>query len=243
MGIKWAVYVITTTALMFSINLSIHSNVVAKVVTNKMFDNLKSFQALPKTVDSIAVPELQNPQWLQAQLTAETVTGRQQTHYEVVTYSVITRGNITSDLAEFKSQANATLNSPQGWSRLGISFQEVNSGGNFILVLSEASQVPSFSSGCGAEYSCRVGSYVIINQDRWLWATTLWNNVGGSLRDYRHMVINHEVGHWLGHDHLYCNGAGQLAPIMQQQSMGLQGCNPNAWPLDNELWSTQLGIL
>ena len=47
-------------------------------------------------------------------------------------------------------------------------------GGAFVLVLSEASQVPTFSSGCSAEWSCRVGRYVIINQMRWLHASPMW---------------------------------------------------------------------
>jgi len=221
---------------MLGISLSARSSFATKATTDKLSDSLKGLQTLPSVINSIAAPELQNPKWLQEQLAAK-VASKQQVYY-----SVITRGIITADLTEFRSQANATLNSGQGWSRLGVSFQEVSSGGNFLLVLSEASQVPSFSSVCSTIYSCRVGSYVIINQDRWLAATTSWNEAGGSLRDYRHMVINHEIGHWLGHDHGTCSGAGQLAAVMQQQSISLGGCNFNPWPLDSELWSTQLGI-
>ncbi|HEV7952290.1 MAG TPA: DUF3152 domain-containing protein, partial [Candidatus Saccharimonadales bacterium] len=121
-------------------------------------------------------------------------------------------------------------------------FQEVASGGMFTLVMSEASQMTSFSPGCGVDYSCNAGRYVIINQDRWLGATDSWNQAGGSLRDYRHMVVNHETGHWLGHSHAQCGGAGQPAPVMQQQSISLQGCTFNPWPTAAELWSTQLGI-
>lgn len=159
-----------------------------------------------------------------------------------VTYSVATRGTITSDLATFKVQANATLNDQRGWSRLGVKFSEVTNGGDFTLYLSEASQVPSFSSGCSAEYSCNVGRDVIINQDRWEGATKPWNDVGGGIRDYRHMVVNHETGHWLGHGHENCPAAGQAAPVMQQQSINLQGCKFNPWPLDSEIWSSRLGI-
>jgi len=108
--------------------------------------------------------------------------------------------------------------------------------------LSVASELPNFSEGCSSEYSCNVGRYVIINQDRWLGATSSWNNAGGTLRDYRHMVVNHETGHWLGHGHANCGGSGQPAPLMQQQSIDLQGCKFNPWPLDSELTSSRLGI-
>jgi hypothetical protein len=50
------------------------------------------------------------------------------------------------------------------------------------------------------------------------------------------MVVNHETGHWLGHGHLGCGGAGRLAPVMMQQSKGLDGCKHNPWPLASELW-------
>ena len=50
------------------------------------------------------------------------------------------------------------------------------------------------------------------------------------MQDYRHMVVNHETGHWLGLGHVNCAAPGSAATIMQQQSMDLQGCTPNAWP-------------
>jgi len=67
-----------------------------------------------------------------------------------------------------------------------------------------------------------------------LHATTTWTANNRSLRDYRHLVVNHETGHWLGFGHAYCGGPGQLAPVMQQQSISLQGCKPNPWPLASE---------
>jgi len=193
---------------------------------------------------SIKAPTLEEQKWLQEQNAAAAAAQNQgrPAVTKTVTYSVMTKGTIVADLAEFKAQANATLNDARGWARLGVAFQEVASGGMFTLVLSEASQMTSFSSGCGTEYSCRAGRYVVINQDRWLGATPSWNQAGGSLRDYRHMVVNHETGHWLGHDHEACPGVGQAAPVMQQQSINLQGCSFNPWPTAGELWSTQLGI-
>lgn len=81
--------------------------------------------------------------------------------------------------------------------------------------------------GAAGRLSCREGDRVIINLTRWLEGTTDWD---GSLADYRAMVINHEVGHALGHGHLGCPGPGQLAPVMMQQTKGLDGCVGNPWP-------------
>ena len=147
-----------------------------------------------------------------------------------VTYRVETRGRIVADLREFRRQAQETFDDPRGWRGSGVAFRRVATGGSFVLVLSEASQVPSFSSGCSAEWSCRVGDHVIINQMRWLHASPMWHQQKRSVRDYRHMVVNHETGHWLGHGHRSCPSSGALAPVMQQQSKGLAGCKANPWP-------------
>ena len=154
-----------------------------------------------------------------------------------VTYRVETRGTITAGLAQFKRQVQQTYEDPRGWRSAGIAFRPVRRGGTFTVVLAEASWVPRFSPVCSAEWSCRVGRYVIINQTRWLNATDSWNQHGQTLRGYRHMVLNHETGHWLGHGHLGCSGRGRLAPVMMQQSKGLDGCRHNPWPLPSERWS------
>ncbi|HET9411670.1 MAG TPA: DUF3152 domain-containing protein [Candidatus Saccharimonadales bacterium] len=161
---------------------------------------------------------------------------------QTVTYDVTTKGTISADFATFKAQAAETFADSRGWSRLGVTFKEVASGGQFTLVLSEGSQVPTFGSPCDSEYSCQIDRYVIINQTRWQNATSSWNQAGGDLRNYRHMVINHETGHWLGHGHTVCSGAGQAASVMMQQSINLGGCKFNPWPLDSEIWSSKLGI-
>jgi hypothetical protein len=147
-----------------------------------------------------------------------------------VTYHVATRGRLTANLRAFRAQAQATFDDPRGWRGAGVAFRRVDRGGDFTLVLSEASQVPTFSSGCSAQWSCRVGRFVIINQTRWLRASPMWHQADRSRRDYRHMVVNHETGHWLGHGHRGCTGRGDLAPVMQQQSIALSGCRPNPWP-------------
>lgn len=185
-------------------------------------------------VGSVAVPKIATPGWLAAQSPQTT---------REVTYTVQTRGTITADLDEFKSQVAETLTSPLGWSRLGVRFTQVDSGGQFTVWLSQDSQMTTFSAtGCDTIVSCTVGDNAIINQTRWLNGSDSWNAAGGSLRDYRNMVVNHEVGHWLGHGHEFCSGAGQLAPVMQQQTIDMQGCKPNPWPLANEMYAPKLGI-
>jgi hypothetical protein len=194
---------------------------------------VERFATVADLLSDVSAPSFATPVQPQPQNTNAAITA---------TYTVISKGNLTASLSEFKSQVSQTLHHQRGWAQLGINFKEVSSGGEFTLVLSEASQVPTFSPGCDSQYSCRVGSFVIINETRWLNATTSWNNAGGSLRDYRHMVINHEVGHWLGHGHYNCGGAGQKAPVMQQQSIDLQGCKFNPWPLSSELHAARYGI-
>ncbi len=160
------------------------------------------------------------------------------TEGRVYTYSIATRGAISANLEHFAIHVAQTLGDPRGWSLGGtIEFRQVAGGGDFTVYLAEAGTVPSFGSPCSSMWSCRVGRAVIINQTRWQTATDSWNGAGASLDSYRHYVVNHETGHWLGFGHASCPGAGQAAPVMQQQSKGLQGCRHNVWPVPGELSS------
>lgn len=164
----------------------------------------------------------------------ERVRHRVEVH-RTIRYHVETRGRLTTSLRTFLRQTQETFEDPRGWRGAGIAFQRVARGGSMTLVLSEASRVPDFSSGCSSMWSCRVGRYVIINQERWKHASPAWNAADGALRDYRHMVVNHESGHFLGLGHAGCPGAGRPAPVMMQQSKGLGGCRFNPWPTAREL--------
>ncbi|MFS0884888.1 DUF3152 domain-containing protein [Aeromicrobium sp. 179-A 4D2 NHS] len=152
-----------------------------------------------------------------------------------VRYTIVTKGEITTSVATFRRQVQETLDDPRGWRSAGIAFKRVRSGGSMTIVLSQASRVPSYSSACSSQWSCRVGRYVIINQERWKHASPAWNaSRHTTLRGYRNMVVNHEVGHWLGWHHASCGGKGQKAPVMMQQSKGRNGCTFNPWPKPSE---------
>lgn len=152
--------------------------------------------------------------------------------HRVHTYVVATRGEITADVDEFTARAAAIYADKRGWKQAHHRFSRVSRGGDFTLTLTEAGKVPSFDSRCSVHYSCRSGRNVIINEKNWLDKTP---NFVGDLDTYRAMVINHETGHWLGMGHLYCAGKGRVAPVMQQQSKGMQGCKANGWPTSAEL--------
>lgn len=157
--------------------------------------------------------------------------------YEI-TYDISSRGEVKGDLEEFRKLVAEIYADPRGWIRAGVKFKEVESGGQLHVILASGAEVKKASPiVCSDELSCRVGNMALINDTRWMNASDSYNALGVSLLDYRRMVVNHETGHYLGHDHIvYCETTTGLGPVMLQQSTGLRGCKPNPWPLPSELW-------
>ena len=151
------------------------------------------------------------------------------------TYEVQTRGQVAADPGAFAAIAREILGDARGWTLGGsLAFQRVSSGGEFNLILASPQAVDDAHEVCSPNYSCRVGDDVLINDRNWRDATPAWREAGGDLTTYRQYLINHEVGHFLGFGHFDCPGAGEPAPVMQQQSIDLQGCDPHGWPLSWE---------
>ena len=152
---------------------------------------------------------------------------------DVRTYVVHVETSTGLDANEVAQNIQQVLDSPRGWvGYRGVAFHLVAdaSAADFVLNLSSP---PTVDIGCGAldtggTWSCRVGNQVFLNVDRWWFATPTWN--GYLLDDYRAYMINHEVGHYLGFGHVTCPVAGSASPVMQQQSITLNGCEPNPWP-------------
>lgn len=150
-------------------------------------------------------------------------------------YCVAARGVSTSVLPEYRQKLAAVYGDPRGWDKGGVTLVYAESGCDYTAWLSAPSSMTSFGGVCDSYYSCRSGANVVVNYDRWMGATDPWNAAGGNLEDYRVMVINHETGHWFGFNHRTCPGAGQPAPVMQQQSISLAGCTFNPYPTAAEL--------
>ncbi len=159
-----------------------------------------------------------------------------------VTYDISYRGTILSDKDDFARKVESILLDERGWKRAGVAFRKVESGGRMHVILAEGAQVEAASpTVCSPKLSCSVGNLVLINDDRWRGGSDSYNELGVSIERYQEMVLNHEVGHFLGHRHIEsCETEAGQAPVMLQQSTGLRGCQPNSWPLPSELWVSGL---
>src|SRR4051794_40020791 len=136
----------------------------------------------------------------------------------------------------FAHAVETTLGDPRSWGKGGqMSFQRVGAAEagagqyDFRVSLVSPGSMERYCPGVGTGgyTSCRYGERAVINLARW---ETAVPDYAGDIATYRLYVVNHEVGHALGQHHEQCPGAGQVAPVMQQQTLGLNGCLKNAWP-------------
>lgn len=157
---------------------------------------------------------------------AATVFGESGT---LLKYNVAVEGGLELDAQEFSDFVAATLTDRRSWiAGGGWRFQQVGeSGADFTIYLASPEQRSDLCSHPDTTVSCRNGDRVVINSARWLTGVEHWDD---TLDTYREYVINHEVGHRLGHAHETCPEKGELSPVMAQQTFQLAGCVGNPWP-------------
>ena len=119
----------------------------------------------------------------------------------------------------------AYLNDPDGWAKDGYFFEPVTEHEDILIRLSSPRTVTKIC-GLPSNLSCAElgGRNMYLNADRWFRGSI---KSGQGVENYRQYMVSHEVGHILGHEHKKCPCSGCKAPIMMQQTIGIDKCVPN----------------
>ncbi|MFE0389458.1 DUF3152 domain-containing protein [Streptomyces bungoensis] len=156
------------------------------------------------------------------------------------TYRVDVEQGLGLDGALFAEAVQKTLNDDRSWAHGGArTFERISSGKpDFVITLASPGTTAKWCAKSGLDttednVSCDSAATerVMINAYRWAQGSKTY---GDEIHAYRQMLINHEIGHRLGHGHVTCQKDGELAPVMQQQTKFLDHdgihCLPNPWP-------------
>ena len=148
---------------------------------------------------------------------------------QVVTVRVDVERGIGVAAQAFADEVMSTLNDPRSWGHGGTrTFARTDGPADVRVILASPMTSadlcrPLVTNG---RLSCSAGERAIVTSYRWANGTAEFADLGV----YRRYVVNHEVGHVLGKSHERCVAAGRAAPVMQQQTIRVAPCLPNAWP-------------
>ncbi len=151
----------------------------------------------------------------------------------------------------FGRTVERVLDDPRGWTAGGdVALRRVDAGEPDLRIRLTAQDTAR--RVCGFELpfdtSCRIDGAVYLSAARWTRGAMAFDDLGA----YREYMINHEVGHFLGHPHEPCDAHGSPAPVMMQQTFSTANdelaritrahpqqadvpadgkvCTPNPWP-------------
>ncbi|MFD4778908.1 DUF3152 domain-containing protein, partial [Streptomyces sp. NPDC058427] len=155
-------------------------------------------------------------------------------------YRIDVEKGLGLDSGLFAQAVQKTLNDERSWAHDGaMTFERISTGDpDFVITLASPGTTADWCAKSGLDttednVSCDSAATerVMINAYRWAQGSSTFGP--DKLFSYRQMLINHEVGHRLGHNHVSCRTPGALAPVMQQQTKSLDidniKCRPNAW--------------
>jgi hypothetical protein len=152
-------------------------------------------------------------------------------------FAVDVQSSLHVNRTAFADAVTRTLLDPRrGWTGAGgrLSLQRVDSGQIDIRVtlatpaMTDRLCAPLHTAGFA---DCFNKGRAVINIDRWTQGTVPY---AGDLAGYRDYLVNHEVGHGLGHVHKHCPGPGRASFVMMQQTGTTFGCRRQPWPRASE---------
>jgi hypothetical protein len=188
------------------------------------------------TPDTTVAPEIVVPAKGSGKTRVANGGGAEFGHGRHIKYRVEVEREVPFDPVEVANIVDLTLQDPRSWAANGLAtFERVDddSADLRIIVATPATTDQLCAPlDTGGEVSCRNGENVVLNAKRWAYGADAY---GKDLVNYRRYLVNHEVGHYIGYDHIGCPAAGEPAPVMMQQTKSVGACRTNAWPLPSEL--------
>ena len=162
------------------------------------------------------------------------LTYREARERHAIGYRVLVEVGLEAELPHWVRTVDAVLGDPRGWEAAGRELVRVRGGERFVVLLASPRTVDRLCAPLRTkgEYSCGRDGRAVLNATRWREGAQTW---GDDVDGYRVYMINHEVGHLLGMPHRSCDGAGEPADVMLQQTMDLDGCAARGWPSTAEL--------
>ncbi|MFI5979898.1 DUF3152 domain-containing protein [Streptomyces sp. NPDC051555] len=147
-------------------------------------------------------------------------------------YRVEVEDGVDVSPVQAATEIQAILSDPRSWAAHGQArFQLVDTDADVTIKIATPKTTDTLCAPVGntrGELNCEVTGGVVVNLKRWTQGSPQYD---GPATEYRHLIINHEVGHMIGYRrHMGCPGPGRPAPVMMQQIKGLDGCVSNAWP-------------
>ncbi|MFB7447052.1 DUF3152 domain-containing protein [Streptomyces sp. NPDC056194] len=152
-------------------------------------------------------------------------------------YQVQVEDGVDLSARDTAAEIQRILDHPRSWAAHGRGrFQLVSENADFVIRIATPATADALCARQGlrthGELNCETTDGVVVNLKRWMLGSPTF---AGAPAEYRHLIINHEVGHEIGiRSHMGCPGPGRLAPAMMQQIKGLNGCRSNAFPYDEE---------